>query len=338
MFLLSVFRKVKANTSVSCSRLKWESEAVRVTPEKRGNRWSWTLLSRLSSACWDASHEGFFVFLFFFANSLTFHPLTLTYCTHAQSCLQQCKNWYTYRHTRPNRQIVSSICYLLWININLLSLQFVLLFMNDEVLLISILALILPFFILPPPFLVPAVPLSCSLDSYSVLVQFSFLAPTLCDRSDLTTTTKVLVYVFVGTHLCYFVLTGTAMWQCATVTFCHISWRKLSLHSIEAGFPTLYPPPNLPFSFFCLYPLCAPLFSSALSFSSDALPSFLYFLSSVVFCLGMLATLQLYSSMHFISIFISDFVIIYSLIYLGLFMHAVCETDSCIYQWNRVRS
>lgn len=36
--------------------------------------------------------------------------------------------------------------------------------------------------------------------------------------------------------------------------------------------------------------------------------------------------------------FISDFVIIYSLIYLGLFMHAVCETDSCIYQWNRVRS
>lgn len=32
----------------------------------------------------------------------------------------------------------------------------------------------------------------------------------------------------------------------------------------------------------------------------------------------MLATLQLYSSMHFISIFISDFVIIYSLIYLGL--------------------
>lgn len=52
----------------------------------------------------------------------------------------------------------------------------------------------------------------------------------------------------------------------------------------------------------------------------------------------MLATLQLYSSMHFISILISDFVIIYSLIYLGLFMHAVCETDSCIYQWNRVRS
>lgn len=60
--------------------------------------------------------------------------------------------------------------------------------------------------------------------------------------------------------------------------------------------------------------------------------------SPIVSCLGMLATPQLYPSMHFISTFISDFVTIYFLIYLGLFMHAVCETDSCIYQWNRVRS
>lgn len=88
--------------------------------------------------------------------------------------------------------------------------------------------------------------------------------------------------------------------------------------------------------------LCHSLLLCSLS-SSPLLRCFILYLvfllsSPIVFCLGMLATLQLYSSMHFISIFISDFVIIYSLIYLGLFMHAVCETDSCIYQWNRVRS
>jgi hypothetical protein len=52
----------------------------------------------------------------------------------------------------------------------------------------------------------------------------------------------------------------------------------------------------------------------------------------------MLAILQLYSSMHFISVFWSLVFLSFYLIYLGLSMHAVCESDSCICQWNRVRS
>lgn len=111
-----------------------------------------------------------------------------------------------------------------------------------------------------------------------------------------------------------------------------------SLHCIEAGYhPStllqIFPSPSLPL--LLSDPVPSPLYPLLRSFFL-----FLVFLlsSPIVFCLGMLATLQLYSSMHFISIFISDFVTIYFLIYLGLLMHAVCETDSCIYQWNRVRS
>ena len=121
--------------------------------------------------------------------------------------------------------------------------------------------------------------------------------------------------------------------------FVTFAGEKQSLHCIEAGYPPFtllqtFPSLLLPLSLFC---------SSVSSLSILSLRCFILYLvfllsSPIVFCLGMLATLQLYSSMHFISIFISDFVIIYSLIYLGLFMHAVCETDSCIYQWNRVRS
>lgn len=137
----------------------------------------------------------------------------------------------------------------------------------------------------------------------------------------------------------YFVLTGTAMWQCATTTFCHISWRKTKFTQHWSGLPPLYPPPTSPLSFSSSVTLCSSVPSLCDTFLRCPILYLVFLLSSpIVFCLGMLATLQLYSSMHFISIFISDFVIIYSLIYLGLFMHAVCETDSCIYQWNRVRS
>lgn len=129
------------------------------------------------------------------------------------------------------------------------------------------------------------------------------------------------------------------------MTMCHhhilshlLKEKKIQrLHCIEAGYlPStllqLFPSPFLPLLLSASVP--------SLSSPTKLPPLYLVFLlsSPVVFCLGMLATLQLYSSMHFISIFISDFVTIYFLIYLGLFMHAVCETDSCIYQWNRVRS
>lgn len=129
--------------------------------------------------------------------------------------------------------------------------------------------------------------------------------------------------------------------RCDNVPSSHcvtLAEEKQSLHSTETGYPpapfTLLQPSrsfssSVTFCYTVLFPLSFPQFLLCLV---------LLFFSPVVFCLGMLATLQLYSSMHFISSFISDFVIIYSLIYLNLFMHAVCETDSCIYQWNRVRS
>lgn len=121
--------------------------------------------------------------------------------------------------------------------------------------------------------------------------------------------------------------------------FVTLAEEKQSLHSTEAGYPpfTLLQPSPL-FFFLCHSLLLCSLSSYPFLGCYILFYLVLLFSSPIVFCLGMLATLQLYSSMHFISIFISDFVIIYSLIYLDLFMHAVCETDSCIYQWNRVRS
>lgn len=175
----------------------------------------------------------------------------------------------------------------------------------------------------------------------SLLIQLCFLTPTLADTLS-TLQPKLLqlfLYVFLGTHFVplYSVLPGTAMWQCATITFSHICFRKTNFTLHWSRLPPLHPPPDLYFSFSS----SVTLFLSSLYLSP--LRCFILYLvftlsSPIVFCLGMLATLELYSSMHFISIFISDFVIIYSLVYLGLSMHAVCETDSCIYQWNRVRS
>lgn len=131
------------------------------------------------------------------------------------------------------------------------------------------------------------------------------------------------------------------MTMCNQHILSHLLKEKKYIYKVYTALKRVISPPpcsnSFPLLFFrCFSLLLFPIPSPLRSF----IPLYLvFFLSSpVVFCLGMLATLQLYSSMHFISIFISDFVTIYFLIYLGLFMHAVCETDSCIYQWNRVRS
>lgn len=128
------------------------------------------------------------------------------------------------------------------------------------------------------------------------------------------------------------------------MTMCHhhILSHLLKKNKVYTALKWVTSPSPSSKAFPLLFFLCCSLLLCSLSFSPLHRCFFLYLVfllsSPIVFCLGMLATLQLYSSMHFISIFISDFVTIYFLIYLGLFMHAVCETDSCIYQWNRVRS
>lgn len=124
-------------------------------------------------------------------------------------------------------------------------------------------------------------------------------------------------------------------WDC-DVTMCPSHFVTLAEETIMftqywSGFPLRYPPPNLPLSLpvalnFSLYPL--------LKSSSVLSTSLLYsrLLSghasdpSVIFLYAFYLNFYIWFCYHLL------------LIYLGLFMHAVCETDSCIYQWNRVRS
>lgn len=126
--------------------------------------------------------------------------------------------------------------------------------------------------------------------------------------------------------------------MCHNHILSHLLEKNKVLHSIEAGYPPFTLLQTFPFLLLTLS-LFAPLFPFLLSS-----PQMLYPLS----CISSFLSNRLLSGhasdpsviflYAFYLNFISDFVIIYSLIYLGLFMHAVCETDSCIYQWNRVRS
>lgn len=67
-------------------------------------------------------------------------------------------------------------------------------------------------------FPLPSISLSCFLDFYSLLIQFCFLTPTLCD-SRLSSYNYIFFYVFLGTHLVPQYL-FCVNWDC-DVTMCH---------------------------------------------------------------------------------------------------------------------
>lgn len=117
--------------------------------------------------------------------------------------------------------------------------------------------------------------------------------------------------------------------------------EKQSLHGTETG----YHPFTLLQPFPALFFLCH-ILQIFFSFFLPYLPLFLsiYIFLKILYPLSCTSTLlsnRLLSGhasdpsviflYAFYLKFISDFVIIYLLIYLDLLMHAVCETDSCIY-------
>lgn len=127
------------------------------------------------------------------------------------------------------------------------------------------------------------------------------------------------------------------MTMCQLSHFVTFAEEKQSLHCIGAGYPLSILLQTSPSLFSSSVTLCSSAPFLTLSSPQMLLSSILYFLSNRLLS-GHASDPSVIFLYAFYLNFISDFVIIYSLIYLGLFMHAVCETDSCIYQWNRVRS
>lgn len=125
----------------------------------------------------------------------------------------------------------------------------------------------------------------------------------------------------------------TAMWQRS----CYIQsdWpeTKTKLCQHWSGFPS----PSL----LALLPLLS-LLRSLVRVLYPFCLSFLLLLFLLLnrLCLGMLATFELHSSMHFyLKSLFGLFIPLYCWVLLSpLFLHDVCENDSCIYQWNRVKS
>lgn len=134
--------------------------------------------------------------------------------------------------------------------------------------------------------------------------------------------------------LAFRLLVFTAMWQRS----CYIQsdWpeTKTKLCQHWSGFSSP--------SFLALLPLLSLLrYLARVLYPFCLLFLLLLFLLLSRLCLGMLATFKftfLYAFFFQISIWFVFFTLLLSSFLSPLFLHDVCENDSCIYQWNRVKS